>query len=123
VKNGRVAEVVRESNGEAHVQFPDGDEHHLSTYRAIGLGNKVDLYPVPTGRSELIALVLDRLPEARKGRLHMALTLEQNEVVMVLDAEHVVIQRRGPNEHGEIFDYSPEKVRQLLKRFFDEVNK
>jgi hypothetical protein len=42
---------------------------------------------------------------------------------MVLDDEAVVIQRRGPNEHGEIFDYSAEGVRQLLRRFFDEVNK
>jgi hypothetical protein len=123
VRNGRVAEVVHESDGEAYVQFPDGSEHHLATHRTIGIGNKVDLYPVPANRAELMALVLDRLPEARKGRLHTALTLEQNEVVMVLDDEHVVIQRRGPNEHGAIFDYSPEKVRQLLKRFFDEVNK
>jgi hypothetical protein len=121
VKNGRVAEVVRESNGEAHVQLPDGSEH-LATYGAIGVGNKVDLYPVATNGAELMALILDRLPEARCGRLHTALTLEQNNVVMVLDEVSIVIQRRGPNEHGEIFDYSSEAVRKLLKRF-DEVNK
>jgi hypothetical protein len=102
---------------------PDGSEHHLATHRTIGVGNKVDLYPVPTNRSELMALVLDRLPDARRGRLHSAPTLEQNEIVMILDDEYVVIQRRGPNQHGEIFDYSPEKVRQLLKPFFNEVYK
>jgi hypothetical protein len=41
---------------------------------------------------------------------------------MVLDEVSIVIQRRGPNEHGEIFDYSSEAVRKLLKRFH-EVNK
>jgi hypothetical protein len=42
---------------------------------------------------------------------------------MVPDEASIVIQRRGPHEHGEIFDYSREKVWQLLERFFDEVNK
>ena len=122
MRKAKVATVVCESDSEAYVQLPDGSEHHLATHRTIGVGNKVDLYPAPTNRSELMALVLDRLPEARRGHLHTALTLEQNNVVMVLDEESIVIQRRGANQHGAIFDYSPEGLRRLLKQFFDEVN-
>jgi len=123
MRHGRIATVIRAAAGEAHVRFSDGTEHRLATYQPLGIGTKVDLHSIPKNRLELIALVLDRLPRARRGRLHTAFTLEHRGVVMVMDDQYVVIQRRGPNEHGTAFDYSREGVQQALKKFFDEVNR
>jgi hypothetical protein len=123
MNRGKVTTVVRESDGEAHVRLRDGSEHHLATYRPLGVGTKIDLHAIPKNRLEMIALVLDRLPHARRGRLHTGFTLEHRGVVMVLDDEYIVIQRRGPNEQGAAFDYSHEGVQRGLKKFFDELNR
>jgi hypothetical protein len=42
---------------------------------------------------------------------------------MLMDDEYIVIQRRGPQQHGSIFDYSPAGVTAALEKFFEEVKK
>jgi hypothetical protein len=119
----KVESVIHESEAEATVLLDGRRDHRLKAYRPLGIGTEVDLRNRPSNQTELLRLLLERIPEARRGRLQDAFTLEHRGVVVVMDTAAIVVQRRGTHEFGSIFDYSAEEVQQAITRFFDEVNR
>jgi hypothetical protein len=111
--------------GEAQLLLPGGEIRYIRTDQPLGPGAKVQLFQtlIPRKRDELIEHMLHRCPTAQRGRLRTALTREYKNVVMLMDGQYIVIQRRGPQQHGSIFDYSPAGVTGALEKFFDEVKK
>ncbi|MGA8025366.1 MAG: hypothetical protein WCC18_19120 [Candidatus Acidiferrales bacterium] len=111
--------------GEAQLLLPSGEIRYIQIDRRLGPGAAVELFqtPIPRDRDELIEHMQSRCPQAQRGRLHTAITLEYKNVVMVLTAECFVIQRRGKGQAGALFSYSPAEVERGLTRFFEEVRK
>jgi hypothetical protein len=110
---------------EAQLLLPSGEIRYIQIDRRLGPGAAVELFqtPIPRNRSELIEHVQHRCPHAQRGRLHTAITREFKDVVMVMDDEYIVIQRRGPKQPGSIYDYSPAGATAALEKFFAEVKK
>ena len=111
--------------GEAQLLLPSGEIRYIQIDHPLGPGAAVELFqtPIPRNRDELIEHMQSRCPLAQRGRLHTAITLEYKDVVMVLDTECFVIQRRGKGQAGALFSYSPAEVDRGLTRFFEEVKK
>jgi hypothetical protein len=115
----KVESVIHDSKAEATVLVDDRRDQGLTKYRPVGIGARVDLHNRPSNQTELLTLLLERVPEARRGRLQDALTLEHRGVVIVMDTGAIVVQRRGPHEFASIFDYSAGEVQQAIKTFFE----
>jgi hypothetical protein len=111
--------------GEAQLLLPDGQIRYIAINHPLGPGAAVELFqtPIPRNRDELIEHMLHRCPSAQGGRLRTAITREHRGVVMLMDDEYRVIQRRGPQQRGSISDYSPAGVMAALEKFFEEVKK
>jgi len=111
--------------GEAQLLLPDGQIRYIAIDHPLGPGAAVELFqtPIPCSRDELIEHMQCRCPQAQRGRLHTAITLEYKSVVMVMTTECFVIQRRGKGQAGALFSYSPAEVERGLTRFFEEVKK
>ncbi len=111
--------------GEAQLLLPSSEIRYIQIDRPLGPGAAVELFqtPIPRDRDELIEHMQHRIPQAQRGRLHTAITREHNGVVMVMDDEYIVIQRRGPKQPGSIYDYSPAGVSAALEKFFAEIKK
>ena len=111
--------------GEAQLLLPSGEIRYIRIDHPLGPGAAVELFqtPIPRNRTELIEHMECRCPNAERGRLHTAITLEYKSVVMVMTAECFVIQRRGKGQAGALFSYSPAEVDRGLTRFFEEVKK
>jgi hypothetical protein len=111
--------------GEAQLLLPSGEIRYIQIDRRLGPGAAVELFQtaIPRNQDELIEHMQHRCPQAQRGRLHTAITLEYKSVVMVLTAECFVIQRRGKGQAGALFSYSPVEVDRGLTRFFEEVKK
>lgn len=112
-------------SGEAQLLLPNGEIRYIAIDRHLGPGATVELFqtPIPRNRDELIEHMQHRCPQAQRGRLHTAITLEYKNVVMVMTEECFVIQRRGKGQAGALFSYSPAEVDRGLTRFFEEVKK
>jgi hypothetical protein len=111
--------------GEAQLLLPSGEIRYISIDRRLGPGAAVELFqtPIPRNREELIEHMQYRCPQAQRGRLHTAVTLEYKSVVMVMTDECFVIQRRGKGQAGALFSYSPAEMNRGLTKFFEEVKK